>query len=238
MTSPAANVLLVATNNGLFKSIDGGTNFGTAPSFTNGSPVLGGSISDLHLDTTTANTVYAAVNGSGIFQSTDGGSTWGANLFTEHQRRADRELQLHLVLAVDQPEQPDHLRQRRRRHRLPVDRAAAERLQLQQPLRLHRRRRELDRAGNRRRLGLRGRDRMPVRLRPDDRRRPGRCEQGLHRLPAALLLEQRRRGPLQRGQRQQDPLGRARDRVQSRDTPVARPRDARVGRQRRRRRAQ
>ena len=157
MTSPSANVLLVATNNGLFKSIDGGTNFGTAPSFTNGSPVLNGSISDLHLDTTTANSVFAAVNGSGIFQSTDGGSTWGANLFTEHQRRADCELQLHLLLAVDQPEQPDHLRQRRRRHRLPVDRAAAERLQLQQPLRLHRRRRELDRAGHRRRVGLRGR---------------------------------------------------------------------------------
>src|SRR6478609_865458 len=82
MTSPSANVLLVATNNGLFKSIDGGTNFGTAPSFTNGSPVLNGSISDLHLDTTTANSVFASVNGSGIFQSTDGGSTWGANLFT------------------------------------------------------------------------------------------------------------------------------------------------------------
>jgi Abnormal spindle-like microcephaly-assoc'd, ASPM-SPD-2-Hydin/HYR domain len=82
MTSPAANVLLVATNNGLFKSVDGGTNFGTAPSFTNGSPVLGGNISDLHLDTTTANAVLASVNGSGIRQSTDGGSTWGANLFT------------------------------------------------------------------------------------------------------------------------------------------------------------
>ena len=44
--------------------------------------------------------------------------------------------------------------------------------------------------------------------------------------------------PVQRRQRQQDPLGRARDRVQPRDPPVARPRDARVGRQRRRRRAQ
>ena len=82
MTSPSANVLLVATNNGLFKSIDGGTNFGTSPSFTNGAPVLAGNISDLHLDTTTANSVFAAVNGSGIFQSTDGGSTWGTNLFT------------------------------------------------------------------------------------------------------------------------------------------------------------
>ena len=82
MVSPAANVLLVATNNGLFKSVDGGTSFGTAPSFTNGSPVLNGNISDLHLDTTAANTVLAAVNGSGIFRSTDGGSTWGSNLFT------------------------------------------------------------------------------------------------------------------------------------------------------------
>lgn len=82
MVSPAANVLLVATNNGLFKSIDGGTTFGTSPSFTNGSPVLNGNISDLHLDTTAANTVLAAVSGSGIFRSTDGGSTFGANLFT------------------------------------------------------------------------------------------------------------------------------------------------------------
>lgn len=82
IVSPSANVILVATNNGLFKSVDGGNNFGTAPGFTDGQPVLNGFISDLHLDTTAANTVYAAIPGSGIFRSTDAGSTWPTNLFS------------------------------------------------------------------------------------------------------------------------------------------------------------
>jgi photosystem II stability/assembly factor-like uncharacterized protein len=80
---PAPNTLLVATNIGLFLSVDGGQNFGNnSPSFNNTSPVLGGEIGDLRLDTTVANTVRAAVVGSGIFVSTDGGATWPTNLFS------------------------------------------------------------------------------------------------------------------------------------------------------------
>jgi len=46
---PASNVLLVATNAGLFRSVDGGENFGNnAPQFNNSSPVLNGSISSLN----------------------------------------------------------------------------------------------------------------------------------------------------------------------------------------------
>jgi len=79
---PAPNVLLVATNAGLFRSIDGGLNFGSnAPTFNNGQPVLNGFISDLDLDTATSTTVYASVSGVGIFRSTDSGMTFPTNLF-------------------------------------------------------------------------------------------------------------------------------------------------------------
>ncbi|HUP87336.1 MAG TPA: choice-of-anchor D domain-containing protein [Acidimicrobiales bacterium] len=82
MVMPAANRLLVATNTcGLMLSINGGTSFGNnSPAFDDGDPVLGGSITDLDLDTTAANTVYAGRSGQGIFQSTDGGATWPTNL--------------------------------------------------------------------------------------------------------------------------------------------------------------
>ena len=81
---PAANVLLVATNNGLFRSADGGLNWGNnAPNFNNGASVLNGFISDLQLDTAApTTTVLAAVNGQGIFRSTDAGVTFPTNLFT------------------------------------------------------------------------------------------------------------------------------------------------------------
>jgi hypothetical protein len=79
---PAPNVLLVATSNGLFRSVDGGLNFGSnAPTFNNGQPILNGFVSDLDLDTATATTVYASVSGQGIFQSTDSGVTFPTNLF-------------------------------------------------------------------------------------------------------------------------------------------------------------
>ncbi len=78
---PAPNVLLVATQRGLFRSIDGGQNFGNDPLFSNGAAVLAGNISDLHLDTVQAGTVYAAVAGTGIMKSADGGATFPTNLF-------------------------------------------------------------------------------------------------------------------------------------------------------------
>ena len=71
MAMPAANTLLVATPSGLFKSVNGGMSFGTAPLYNDGAPVLGGDVEDLDLDVTVPTTVYASVNGSG------GGSTNG-----------------------------------------------------------------------------------------------------------------------------------------------------------------
>ena len=80
---PSANTLLVATNNGLFRSVDGGANFGNnPPAFNNNSPIIGGFITDLDLDTASASTVYASVNGTGIRVSTDSGVTFTNNLFS------------------------------------------------------------------------------------------------------------------------------------------------------------
>ncbi len=84
---PSAGVLLVATNRGLFRSTDGGLNFGAnSPKFDDGKPItLGGAsgenISSLTLDTKTPGTVYACVSGKGIFKSTDSGVTFPSNLF-------------------------------------------------------------------------------------------------------------------------------------------------------------
>jgi Abnormal spindle-like microcephaly-assoc'd, ASPM-SPD-2-Hydin len=79
---PAPNVLLVATDIGLFRSVDGGLNFGSnAPTFNNGQPVRNGYISDVDLDTATSTTVYASVQGVGIFRSIDSGVTFPTNLF-------------------------------------------------------------------------------------------------------------------------------------------------------------
>lgn len=79
---PASDSLLVATDKGLFRSVDGGLNFGAAPQFNNGRPILDGYITTLRLDTATPTTVYAAVSGEGVFRSTDTGATFPTNLFT------------------------------------------------------------------------------------------------------------------------------------------------------------
>jgi photosystem II stability/assembly factor-like uncharacterized protein len=77
---PAANTLLVATNQGLWRSTNSGDTFTQVP--VGGS--TGGYITDLDLDTQSpSTTVYASRNGQGIFVSTDGGATFPAasNLF-------------------------------------------------------------------------------------------------------------------------------------------------------------
>ena len=80
---PATNILLVATNNGLFRSVHGGKSFGSnSPRFDDNNPVLAGRLTDLRLDSASPGTVYAAVQGTGIFQSTDAGVTFPTNLFS------------------------------------------------------------------------------------------------------------------------------------------------------------
>ena len=79
---PAAGILLVGTGSGLFKSIDGGTSYGSnAPSFNNNQPIIAGNITDIDVDTVTAGTVYACVNGAGLRRSTNNGTTFGASIF-------------------------------------------------------------------------------------------------------------------------------------------------------------
>ena len=80
----APNIVLVSTSSGVFRSIDGGVNFGNnAPTFDNGNAVAaaGSLVSDLDVDTAGANTVYASVSGVGILVSTDAGATFPNNLF-------------------------------------------------------------------------------------------------------------------------------------------------------------
>lgn len=80
---PRSEVLLVATNAGLFRSVDGGQNFGAnVPQFDDGNPVLPGDITDVDLDTATpASIAYASVRGVGIMVSINGGITFPTNLF-------------------------------------------------------------------------------------------------------------------------------------------------------------
>ena len=82
---PAPNILLVATDQGLFRSVNGGVSFGkNSPAFDDGNAVLAGTITELALDKLDPATVYACVQGTGIFVSTDGGINFppASNLFT------------------------------------------------------------------------------------------------------------------------------------------------------------
>lgn len=80
---PAPNVLVVATDSGLFRSVNGGASFGAnAPSFDDGQPVLAGTITNLALDNQNSAVVYACVQGTGILASADGGVTYPRALFT------------------------------------------------------------------------------------------------------------------------------------------------------------
>lgn len=79
---PAPEVLLVATNAGLFRSIDGGLHFGAnMPLFDDGKPILIGDISDLDLDTSSPSTTVYALN-RWLLKSTDGGVTFPVKLFS------------------------------------------------------------------------------------------------------------------------------------------------------------
>lgn len=81
---PAHDVVLVATNQGLYLSKDGGENFGAnSPGFNDGQPVLSGDVTDLSVSTSSlqGRIIYAAVSGVGIVQSTDSGATFPVNLF-------------------------------------------------------------------------------------------------------------------------------------------------------------
>lgn len=94
---PAPNCLLVATNQGLYRSVDGGRNFGAnTPNFDDRQPVVQGKICCLLLDSATpASTVYCGVAGDsvdssgnalpslGLLKSTNAGITFPTNLFTD-----------------------------------------------------------------------------------------------------------------------------------------------------------
>lgn len=67
--TPSTQVVLAATNGGLFRSTDGGETFGA-------SAVLAGNITDLVADPGNSMRFYAARPGVGVYLSTDGGEHW------------------------------------------------------------------------------------------------------------------------------------------------------------------
>jgi Abnormal spindle-like microcephaly-assoc'd, ASPM-SPD-2-Hydin len=94
---PAPDCLLVATNQGLYRSVDAGRNFGAnTPNFDDRQPVVPGRICCLLLDSATpASTVYCGVAGNsvdssgnalpnlGLLKSTNAGITFPTNLFSD-----------------------------------------------------------------------------------------------------------------------------------------------------------
>jgi len=81
---PAHDVVLVATNQGLYLSKDGGENFGAnSPAFNDAQPVLPGDVTDVNVSSSSpeGRVIYAAVSGIGLLQSTDYGATFPVNLF-------------------------------------------------------------------------------------------------------------------------------------------------------------
>ena len=91
----AGNIVLVGTNQGLFRSVNGGVTFGAnAPQYNDGQPLLQGNATDVDISTVNPSTIYASMSTadrcgraapggtSGIFVSTDGGATFPTNLFT------------------------------------------------------------------------------------------------------------------------------------------------------------
>ena len=79
---PAPGILLVGTNTGLFKSVNGGVSYGNnAPTFSNSQAIIVGNITDVDVDTVIAGTVYACVNGVGLRRSSDNGTSFGASIF-------------------------------------------------------------------------------------------------------------------------------------------------------------
>jgi hypothetical protein len=97
LVCPAPDCLLVSTNQGLYRSVDGGRNFGAnTPNFDDRRPVVPGKICCLLLDSATpASTVYCGVAGDsvdnsghalanvGLLKSTNAGITFPTNLFSD-----------------------------------------------------------------------------------------------------------------------------------------------------------
>ena len=74
---PSTNVLLLASDQGLYRSIDGGENFGAnSPDFNDRQPLLNGVFAGVAVYTTNPRIVYASQFGVGILRSTDGGVTF------------------------------------------------------------------------------------------------------------------------------------------------------------------
>ncbi|MCI0633859.1 MAG: hypothetical protein L0206_08095 [Actinobacteria bacterium] len=74
----ASNIVLAGTNNGLFRSRDGGMSWSAITSGIS----RNANITDLDVDTSIGSTVFASVVGVGVVRSVDSGATFTRNLLT------------------------------------------------------------------------------------------------------------------------------------------------------------
>lgn len=70
------NIVVIATNSGIYKSYDGGNEWAAKYLPEGGEPSTFRSVQDLQVDPDDYNTQYAGVNGLGIVKSVDAGETW------------------------------------------------------------------------------------------------------------------------------------------------------------------
>ncbi|MGW3101358.1 choice-of-anchor D domain-containing protein [Streptomyces sp. NPDC001100] len=104
---PSKGVVVVGTFiHGVYRSANDGSTFGNnAGIYDNNAPILGGILSDLHLDTATPSTVYACIEGSGIYKSTDAGASFPTNLFANPGAPAAGTYD---TVTMTQSTKPDH----------------------------------------------------------------------------------------------------------------------------------
>jgi photosystem II stability/assembly factor-like uncharacterized protein len=70
------NIVVIATNKGIFKSVDGGDSWTQTYDSPDGTGVTFRAVQDLQVDPSDYNIQYAGVNGLGILKSTDAGTSW------------------------------------------------------------------------------------------------------------------------------------------------------------------
>jgi len=86
--TPGTTRVFVASDRGLYRSGDGGTTL---------AQVLGGIVTDLVMDPSNPDVLYAGVRGTGVFKSVDGGTIWVQRSFSAQVQR------INLAIAPSSP---------------------------------------------------------------------------------------------------------------------------------------
>jgi photosystem II stability/assembly factor-like uncharacterized protein len=87
------NIVVIATNEGIYRTTDGGLSW-----IQTLDPVSGGSVQDLQVNPKDFNVQYAGVNSTGVFKSTDAGNSW-----VESSNGISEGVRYELAVAPSQP---------------------------------------------------------------------------------------------------------------------------------------